>query len=154
MLTRRPELLPAAARVLHVGPEASLEPLLRVPGGAYDSIDIDYPPAMHRMDVSRMTFADASFDLCVCLHVLDVVTEEERAVAELHRVTRPGGTAIVAVPHELDENRPDYPRALARPGFEVESVRCSATFDEAEIALHGLLASETLHLCRRPQAKP
>jgi SAM-dependent methyltransferase len=35
---------------------------------------------------------DASFDLVVCRHVLQAIPGPERAVAELVRVTRPGGT--------------------------------------------------------------
>jgi SAM-dependent methyltransferase len=38
-----------------------------------------------------LPFADATFDLTVCRHVLQAVPTPERAIAELMRVTRPGG---------------------------------------------------------------
>jgi SAM-dependent methyltransferase len=40
----------------------------------------------------------ASFDCIVCTHVLHVIFELDRAVSELHRILRPGGALLVAVP--------------------------------------------------------
>jgi ubiquinone/menaquinone biosynthesis C-methylase UbiE len=38
-----------------------------------------------------LEFADATFDLSVCRHVLHSIPHPERAIAELARVTKPGG---------------------------------------------------------------
>lgn len=46
----------------------------------------------------RLPFADETFDTVVATEVLEHVTDARRAVAELHRVLRPGGHALVTVP--------------------------------------------------------
>jgi glycosyltransferase involved in cell wall biosynthesis len=40
-----------------------------------------------------------TFDCIVCSHVLHVILDLDRAVSELHRILKPGGVLIAAVPH-------------------------------------------------------
>jgi SAM-dependent methyltransferase len=49
--------------------------------------------------VTELPFPDASFDLLYSIGVIHHVPETHRAVAEFHRVLRPGGRAIVMVYH-------------------------------------------------------
>jgi ubiquinone/menaquinone biosynthesis C-methylase UbiE len=42
-------------------------------------------------DAQALPFADQSFDLVICRHVLQAVSNAPLALAELHRVLRPGG---------------------------------------------------------------
>ncbi len=42
-------------------------------------------------DVFRLEFPDETFDLTVCRHVLQAIPHADRVIAELARVTRPGG---------------------------------------------------------------
>jgi len=46
----------------------------------------------------RLPFAGERFDVVVCSHVLEHLAEPGRAAAELARVLRPGGWAVVGVP--------------------------------------------------------
>ena len=46
-----------------------------------------------------MPYADASFDLVQCTQVLEHLEDHERAAAELIRVLKPGGHALISVPH-------------------------------------------------------
>ena len=48
-------------------------------------------------DICALPFADATFDRTLSLLVLHFVPETDRAVAELRRVTKPGGTVAAAV---------------------------------------------------------
>lgn len=48
--------------------------------------------------IADLPFGDGSFDLVLCLEVLEHLPEPERALAELARVSR--GDVIVSVPHE------------------------------------------------------
>jgi SAM-dependent methyltransferase len=48
-------------------------------------------------DVCELPFEDATFDRVLSLLVLHFVPQTDRAVAELRRVTRPGGTVAAAV---------------------------------------------------------
>jgi SAM-dependent methyltransferase len=93
-------------RILHVGPEFCLRPLLTgIPDAKYVSIDLmvslaDWlevrPDAC--MSITQTAFPSSAFDLVICSHVLEHVKDDKRAIAELFRITKPGGIAIVPVP--------------------------------------------------------
>ena len=51
--------------------------------------------ALLEMDVCNLSFADASFDIATAMYVLTVVPDPQKAMAELARVTKTGGTVIV-----------------------------------------------------------
>lgn len=48
-----------------------------------------------RMDARRLDFPDASFDGVAAMHILSVVPEPERVMAEIARVLKPGGRAVI-----------------------------------------------------------
>ncbi len=52
-------------------------------------------------DMTRLPFVDDSFDKTVSVAALEFVADEKRAVAELFRVTKPGGTVVVATLNSL-----------------------------------------------------
>lgn len=58
-------------------------------------------------DAQDLPFPDASFDTVVCALSLCSVQDVERAVAEMHRVLRPGGRLLL-----LDHVRPTFPPLL------------------------------------------
>jgi phosphatidylethanolamine/phosphatidyl-N-methylethanolamine N-methyltransferase len=47
------------------------------------------------MDAGRLSFADESFDAAAVMYVMTVVPDPAAVMAEMWRVLRPGGTAIV-----------------------------------------------------------
>lgn len=49
----------------------------------------------HQGDVAHMPFASATFDLIVCQAAFKNFTLPRSALAEMHRVLRPGGTAVI-----------------------------------------------------------
>jgi phosphatidylethanolamine/phosphatidyl-N-methylethanolamine N-methyltransferase len=51
--------------------------------------------ALRRMDARALEFPDHSFDTVAAMHVLSVVPEPARVVAEMARVCRPGGEVLV-----------------------------------------------------------
>ena len=142
-LRRDPQLLTQGLRLLHVGPERALEPVLRRTGVDYVSIDLDYPLATHYMDVTKMTFEDASFDVALSLHVLQDV-ELDAALPEIARVLRPDGRAILQVPIEVQD---EFERDVRERGFDV--TRHEVTPDDPrDTARYGLLPGEAFVLAR------
>ncbi|MFA5907251.1 MAG: class I SAM-dependent methyltransferase [Vicinamibacterales bacterium] len=53
-------------------------------------------------DVRDLPFADGSFDAVYSMGTIEHFAETERAVAEMTRVLKPGGRAIIGVPNRLD----------------------------------------------------
>lgn len=48
-----------------------------------------------QMDARDLDFADATFDTVAAMHILSVVPEPERVMAEIARVCRPGGKIVI-----------------------------------------------------------
>jgi 2-polyprenyl-3-methyl-5-hydroxy-6-metoxy-1,4-benzoquinol methylase len=49
-------------------------------------------------DVTKLPFAEGSFDVVICSEVLEHIVDNRTAVAELVRVLKPGGDLVVTVP--------------------------------------------------------
>ena len=49
-------------------------------------------------DICDLPFQDNQYDLILCNHVLEHVTRDLKAMAELYRVLKKGGTLIAQVP--------------------------------------------------------
>jgi SAM-dependent methyltransferase len=63
-------------------------------------VDVSNPLATIVADLTRNNdIPNDHFDCIVCTHVLHVIFDLKRAVAELYRILRPGGVLLVAVPH-------------------------------------------------------
>ncbi|HEY6554542.1 MAG TPA: methyltransferase domain-containing protein [Vicinamibacteria bacterium] len=68
-------------------------------GEAVDSIRGLVPEDVHLVEGGRLPFPDASFDAVAVVDMLEHVVDEETFVAELARVTKPGGRLVVNTPH-------------------------------------------------------
>jgi SAM-dependent methyltransferase len=89
--------------ILHIAPESGIrDRLAGLPQLRYASIDLYRPDASLAMDVTRLGFRNERFDLAICSHVLEHVPDDRTALAEIARVLRPGGRALVAVPLDLE----------------------------------------------------
>ena len=87
-----------------------------------------HPDVADRIDFMRgdafaLDFPDASFDLCVCRHVLQAVRAPERAVAELVRATRPGGHVHLLVEDYGMMHFPDWGGDLGAGGGRTDPDR-------------------------------
>ncbi len=71
--------------------------------------------ALALMDAGELAFASESFDAAVAMYVMTVVPDPARAMAEMWRILRPGGTAIVVNHFSRDGGiRGSVERGLAR----------------------------------------
>ena len=48
------------------------------------------------VDACEMPFADANFDLVIANHMLYAVSDTAKAIREIHRILKPGGTLLAA----------------------------------------------------------
>jgi SAM-dependent methyltransferase len=78
---------------LTVGLDLSPGMLVTTRRRAYDRA---HEPALVNADAERLPLADACADVGLAMHMLYHVPDIPRAVAELRRVVRPGGTLLVA----------------------------------------------------------
>jgi SAM-dependent methyltransferase len=98
-LKERTDFFTRPMRVLHVAPEQPFEERFKVLGHLdYITADIDSPLADCTCDVQELPFPENDFDMVICNHVLEHVKDDTRAMSEILRVLKPGGTAILLVP--------------------------------------------------------
>ena len=88
--------LPERARVLHFAAEPFARDWFEARGAEYLTADIDEWHDLS-LDIEAMALPDASFDMVIANHVLEHV-DDARALAEIFRVLRPGGQAVLTVP--------------------------------------------------------
>lgn len=89
-------------RTLHTSPERSLR---------YIGTTCDFPPretervrmADMNIDLTDIPYAANTFDNIVSNHVIDYIKDDDKAIKELHRVLKKGGTAYITVPIYKDE---------------------------------------------------
>ena len=81
--------------MLHVAPESCFEEKFRkFIGQGYLAADLYNSKVMVKMDITDIHYPDQSFDFIYCSHVLEHVIEDTKAMAEFHRVLKPGGVFI------------------------------------------------------------
>lgn len=116
---------------------------------------IETVEALHEMDATRLAFADGEFDNVAVMYTITVVPHPDAVMAEIERVTKPGGEAIF-VSHFASESgwrkaiehfltpftkklgwRPDFPieRILGRPGFELVETKRLGLFGIFTVAV-------------------
>jgi SAM-dependent methyltransferase len=152
-------------KILHFAPEAQLAQLFSSSRDIeYLSVDLNPKKAMRQEDITRLSFSDGSFDLIVCIHVLEHVGDDRRAMSELHRILSKNGRAIIDVP--IDYGRAstfddptittpeartkaywqfdhvrlygrDFGRVLESAGFKVTVDDYLQAMDDRLVALHG-----------------
>jgi SAM-dependent methyltransferase len=149
-LDANPELV--SGDVLHVGPARSILQRYKPRARSWLAVDLDpgHPLADRTMDVTALPLPDATFDLTLCSHVLDVVPEHDLAVAELHRVTRPGGQLLVQSPLRFTGPPDSYAPRLEHSGFDVVPLLLDEQADPRACRRLGLDPRDPIFVCLRP----
>lgn len=161
--------------LLHVSPEYLIGSRLRAhPSIDYLSCDLKSKQAMVQMDITDINLPDNTFDVVICNHVMEHIPDDRRAMAELFRVLKPGGWAIIQTPigraptdedpvlqtsgermrrfGQRDHVRMygrDYRDRLASVGFDVNVDGYVRTFDPLIVASYGLDLNEDIYFCRK-----
>ncbi len=85
--------------VLHIAPESCfIDRFEKLHGDRYITADYESPWAKVKLDIHTMPFADNTFDVVLCNHVLEHVKDDIQGMREINRVLKPGGFAILQVP--------------------------------------------------------
>jgi len=125
--------LPGAS-VLHFAPEKRLSPIIAAQGPARHVRCDLYPesPDIQRVDMQAMPFDADGFDLVLANHVLEHVSSPDDALAEVRRVLKPGGYAILQTPYaaRLECTWED-------PGIATPQARLQAYGQEDHVRLFG-----------------
>lgn len=164
-------------KVLHFAPERCIEPWLRSISKEYLSVDLIAASAMENMDINNLQLEDCRFSLLWCSHVLEHIDTDRKAMAEIFRVLRPSGLAVIMVPvygdqtyenpeikspderlkHFKQEDHVrlyglDIKNRLEDAGFRVEVVHTS-DLDSESVEKHVLEYPSTkeIFLCTKPQ---
>ena len=103
-LERKTSFLTQPLKVLHVAPEQVFYQVFKqYSHWDYTTTDLHSPLAMVKADICALPFEDNSYDLILCNHVLEHISDDTQAMRELFRVLKKGGSLIAQVP--LDEDR-------------------------------------------------
>jgi SAM-dependent methyltransferase len=87
------------ADVLHVAPEPFFGRALRsVLECRYITLDLNQPGVDIHCSLDATPLPDECLDLILCSSVLQFVRNDVKALGELLRILRPGGTALISVP--------------------------------------------------------
>lgn len=117
-------------------------------------IDDSNPLATIVADLTKPNdIPDNQFDCIICTHVLHIIGELDKAVAELYRILQPGGVLLVAVPHvsmcdpgfhEMWRFTPEGLTFVLAKAFGAENVILRAYGNSLTAAgeIRGLVASE------------
>lgn len=162
-------------KVLHFAPEQAFYKRFRnLPNLDYTTTDLNSPLADVKADICDLPFEDEKFDFILCNHVLEHIPDDKKAMQELYRILKPGGTAILQIPQELDREVTfqddsitdpkerakifgqydhvrvygrDYFDKLRAVGFKVEEADYTSELKEPDIDKYRLAKGEIIPVC-------
>ncbi len=89
-------------KVLHFAPEQAFYKRFRALENLnYTTTDLDSPLADIKADICDLPFADNSFDIIFCNHVLEHIPDDTKAMEEIYRILKPNGWAVLQIPQDL-----------------------------------------------------
>jgi len=177
-LKRKTNFFTANLKVLHVAPEyCFIDRFEKMKNIEYITADIESPLAKVKMDIHAIPFAENTFDVAVCNHVMEHVDDYVKATSELHRVLKPGGWAIIQSPQDLSRATTyedasitdprerekhfwqndhlrlfgrDYAQELAKGSFDVKEDRFVLDdLSKDEVKRFALPAEEIIYFCKK-----
>ncbi len=159
-------------KVLHIAPEQEfLRKFKKMKNLDYTSADLFSPIVDVKADILDLPFANETFDVVICNHVLEHIQDDAKAMIELYRVMKKGGWGILQVPMKSTLEKTyedfsitdpkerqkhfgqydhvrwygmDYFDRLRKIGFTTEPNFYSQKFSKEDIKRYGLMENEIL----------
>lgn len=176
-LQNETDFFKAPLKVLHFAPEQAFYRRFRnLRNLDYTTTDLNSPLADVKADICDLPFEDNSYDFILCNHVLEHIPDDTKAMQELYRILKPGGTAILQIPQDLSRESSfeddsitdpkergrifgqydhvrvygrDYFEKLRSVGFEVEEVDYTSRLSDKENDRYRLAKGEIIPVCRK-----
>ncbi len=164
-------------KLLHFAPEqAFYNRFKKLKNLEYTTTDLNSPLADVKADICNLPFENNSFDFILCNHVLEHIPDDTKAMQELYRILKPGGTAILQIPQDLSRattfedntitsrkerakifGQYDHVRVYGRDyfdklrsiGFNVEEVDYTKTLTPLEVDTYRLAQGEIIPVCKK-----
>jgi predicted SAM-dependent methyltransferase len=164
-------------KVLHFAPEQAFYMRFRnLKNLDYTTTDLNSPLADVKADICNLPFEENSFDFILCNHVLEHIPDDTKAMQELYRILKPGGTGIFQIPQDLNRETTfednsitdpkerakifgqydhvrvygsDYFDKLRSVGFTVDEVNYTSNFTDAKIHRYRLSKGEIIPVCTK-----
>ena len=176
-LKEKTNFFTAKLKVLHIAPEhCFISRFEENKNLDYITADIESPLAKVKMDIHQIPFEANTFDVSFCNHVMEHVTDDIKAMSEIHRVLKPGGWAIIQSPltagltvtfedltitdikerervfGQSDHVRnygTDYGRRLEKAGFIVTEDKYVMELPKSVVDRFALPKDEIVYFCRK-----
>ena len=164
-------------KVLHFAPEAAfINKFKKLKNISYDTLDLDSPLADIKADICDLPIKNDSYDFILCNHVLEHILDDNKAMKELYRVLKKGGTGIFQVPLNMSNKQTyedftitdpkerneafgqydhvrvygmDFFERLKNVGFKVEKCEYTSKLSEEEKTKYCLPKKEIIPVCRK-----
>lgn len=164
-------------KVLHFAPEQAFYRRFRkLDNLDYTTTDLNSPLADVKADICQLPFPDDIYDFILCNHVLEHIPDDTKAMNEIYRVLKPGGTAILQIPQDLSREETfeddsitspserarifgqydhvrvygrDYFDKLRKIGFDVQEINYASEFTSDEIDRYRIDREEIIPVCTK-----
>ncbi len=165
-------------QLLHFAPEqAFYKRFKKAKNINYTTTDLYSPLADVKADICNLPFDNNTFSFILCNHVLEHIPDDTKAMQELYRILKPGGTAILQIPQDysrattFEDNSitdpkerakifgqydhvrvygMDYFDKLESIGFEVHPIKYAEGLDAIAIDRYRISENELIPVCKKP----
>lgn len=110
----------ANLKMLHFAPEPVFRKYFSKRFGKYETADLNMKGVDHNVDLLQLPFDAETYDFVFASHVLEHISDDEKAISEIRRILRPNGIAILNVPI-LAEKTIEYPEPNPNEAYHVRA---------------------------------
>ena len=120
--------------ILHFAPERRLSIIIAATNPArYVQCDLcPQTSDIEKINILKIPYSEKNFDLVIANHVLEHVADDLGALAEIYRVLKPGGYAILQTPYSAKLHQ-----TWSDPGIDTDDARLQAYGQEDHVRLFG-----------------